>query len=103
MKQKIIQVLRVLLARLLRSWQPSRALVPSGEQSSTGVLTVTDSRTDQKYVIPIVENAIRATDFKAIQEGKSRKGLKIFDPGFFNTACTESKLTYMSVNSTTPS
>lgn len=100
MEWNLIQALRIFVSRLIRSWPFLRALAAGRKHRSTGVLTVVDSRTDQKYTIPIVDNAIRAIDFKAIQanaEGKGYSGLKVFDPGFFNTACTESQITYMSV------
>lgn len=97
-----IEALRVFVSPLIRSWPSLRTLEAGGKHGSTGVLTVPESRTDQKYTIPIVDNAIRATDFRAIlanAEGRGYKGLKVFDPGFFNTAGTKSKITYISVNS----
>ncbi|MCJ1282613.1 hypothetical protein MMC26_001938 [Xylographa opegraphella] len=68
---------------------------------SEGVLYVTDSRTSQRYEIPIYRNTVRASSFQAIKApaaGTNRadqvaNGLRLYDPGLKNTAISEYKLT----------
>lgn len=68
-------------------------------------LHVVDSRTGKYYEIPIVHNAVHATEFKRIKAplnkdyypDQTENGIRIFDPGFSNTAVKESQVTYMSV------
>ncbi len=72
------------------------------EGSSSGVLTVLDSRTLRSYKIPIAHNAIRAMDLRAISASgygvnAADHGLRVFDPGFRNTAVVDSKITFVSV------
>jgi len=49
-------------------------------------LTITDNRTGETYSVPVVDGAIRATDFK---------GLLSYDPAFLNTAACRSAITYI--------
>ncbi|RAL03097.1 citrate synthase [Aspergillus ibericus CBS 121593] len=66
-------------------------------------LHVVDSRTGQYYEIPIVHNAIHASEFKRIKApvnqdyypDQTENGIRVFDPGFSNTAVKESKITYI--------
>ncbi|KAA8649556.1 hypothetical protein EYZ11_006620 [Aspergillus tanneri] len=66
-------------------------------------LHVIDSRTGKYYQIPIVHNAIHASEFKRIRAplnheyyaDQTDSGIRIFDPGFSNTAVKESKITYI--------
>ncbi|KIP07627.1 hypothetical protein PHLGIDRAFT_70734 [Phlebiopsis gigantea 11061_1 CR5-6] len=71
---------------------------------SQDTLTVRDNRTGQTYTIPIVDNAIAATEFKAIKapakagerpENETEKGLRVQDKGFLNTAVMQSRITYI--------
>ncbi|CEQ39250.1 SPOSA6832_00744, partial [Sporobolomyces salmonicolor] len=73
---------------------------PAPEQS----LTVTDNRTGKTINVPIEHNAIAATAFKALRKklGKGERaedevegGLRVFDPGFMNTAVIQSKITFI--------
>ena len=72
---------------------------------SNGVLHITDSRTSQNYEIQIRRNVIKAVDFQAIKgpvEGSDLadqvgNGLRLFDPGFKNTAISESTITFVYV------
>lgn len=67
------------------------------------VLHVVDSRTGQYYPIPIVRNAISASAFKQVKapddpahpEDQADQGIRVFDPGFSNTAVSESQITFM--------
>lgn len=70
------------------------------------VLHVVDSRTGQYYPIPIVRNAISASAFKQFKapedpehlEYQTDQGIRVFDPGFSNTAVSESQITFMYVH-----
>ncbi|KAJ7104056.1 peroxysomal citrate synthase [Mycena belliarum] len=70
----------------------------------TNSLSVRDNRTGKTYSIPIVDNSIAATDFKAIaapsapgerEENETSKGLRVADKGFLNTAVLRSEITYI--------
>ena len=73
---------------------------------SDGSLTVTDNRTGRQYTIPIHRNTVKATDFRRITAAglgadpaqQLESGLKIFDRGYLNTACMESKITFIDGN-----
>ena len=80
----------------------------SGIQSSqepppSGVLHITDSRTNQQYKIPIHRNAIEAVRFKEIRAPKDyhhpadkvEGGLRVLDQGFQNTAVMKSEIAYV--------
>ncbi|KAK8875123.1 citrate synthase [Apiospora arundinis] len=69
-------------------------------------LSVVDSRTNKSYTIPITDNTISASDFEAIKATRPEydgefpvdaieEGLKIFDLGLKNTACVDSKVSYI--------
>ncbi|KAK0193826.1 peroxysomal citrate synthase [Armillaria mellea] len=71
---------------------------------STASLTVRDNRTGKTYEIPITNNSIPATAFKAIsaprstgdrEEDETEKGLRVSDKGFLNTAVMRSQITYI--------
>src|SRR5215813_42073 len=58
-------------------------------------LTITDNRTGKQYTVPIQDGAIRATDLGKIKTGDEGEGLKVYDPGFVNTAACSSKIAYI--------
>ncbi len=61
-----------------------------------GSLTVIDDRTGKKYQFPISEEgSLKATDFKKITTGNNDKGLKLYDPGYLNTAPVRSSICYI--------
>ncbi|XP_020600132.1 LOW QUALITY PROTEIN: citrate synthase 3, peroxisomal-like [Phalaenopsis equestris] len=61
-----------------------------------GKLIVTDSRTGKRYDLEISEEgAVKAVDFKKITTGKDDKGVKIYDPGYLNTAPVRSSVSYI--------
>ncbi|KAI3551777.1 citrate synthase [Colletotrichum abscissum] len=68
---------------------------------SSGTLTICDNRTQRRYEIPINRNAIKALELQKIisvqadVNSVSYCGLKILDPGYLNTACVESNITYI--------
>jgi citrate synthase len=67
-------------------------------------LTVTDNRTGKVYTVPIQDNSIPATAFKALKapfqdgerkENETDKGLRVHDKGYLNTAVMRSEITYI--------
>ena len=72
---------------------------------SEGTLHVVDSRTQKSYDIPIHRNTIRAIDFQAIKAPDTgsnpvdqvARGLRLYDPGYRNTAATGSKIMFLYV------
>lgn len=61
-----------------------------------GSITVVDGRTGKKYEFKVSdEGTIKATDFKKITTGPSDKGLKLYDPGYLNTAPVRSTISYI--------
>ncbi|XP_060209474.1 citrate synthase, glyoxysomal-like [Lycium barbarum] len=61
-----------------------------------GALTIIDERTGKKYPVQVTEDGtIKATDFKKITTGQNDKGLKIYDPGYLNTAPVRSSICYI--------
>ena len=66
-------------------------------------LHVIDDRTGKYYVLPIIHNAINASEFKQINApdnthfyaDQTENGIRIYDPGFSNTAVSTSKITYV--------
>lgn len=73
------------------------------EEHIEDTLSVVDNRTGLSYNIPITQNSIQATDFHHIKSPRNAEnpveqnnaGIRVFDPGFQNTACMESKITYV--------
>lgn len=75
--------------------------------SPSETLTVIDNRTGKQVTIPITNNSIPATAFNALkapigdgkdgkrQEDDLQNGIRVYDPGFFNTAAIKSKITYI--------
>ncbi|XP_054797409.1 citrate synthase, glyoxysomal-like [Prosopis cineraria] len=82
---------------------PSLDPVPLSAQTSIlppgnlkGSLTIVDERTGKKYQVEVSEEGtIKAADFKKISTGKNDKGLKLYDPGYLNTAPVRSKISYI--------
>jgi len=58
-------------------------------------LTVTDSRTQLSYEIPIQNGTIRALDLRKIKTGLDDFGLMTYDPAFLNTASCRSSITFI--------
>lgn len=58
-------------------------------------LTLTDNRTAKSYTVPIRDGAIRAMDLRQIKTDPDDFGLLSYDPAFMNTACCESRVTYI--------
>ena len=64
------------------------AHVSSPAKSSGKTLTVRDNRTGKEVEIPIEDSCIKATDLKKV-------GLQSFDPGYMNTTCCVSRISYI--------
>ncbi|GKV49622.1 hypothetical protein SLEP1_g56363 [Rubroshorea leprosula] len=61
-----------------------------------GSLTIIDERTGKKYHVPVsAEGTVKAADLKKITTGKDDKGLKMYDPGYLNTAPVCSSISYI--------
>ncbi|KAL7000629.1 citrate (Si)-synthase [Sarracenia purpurea var. burkii] len=61
-----------------------------------GSLTIIDERTGKKYQVQVSEEGtVKATDLKKITVGKNDKGLKLYDPGYLNTAPVRSSVCYI--------
>jgi citrate synthase len=73
--------------------------LPGDNHSGVGELRIQDRRTDREYVLPIDDGAIHATDLDRITApaaGADRaEGLVSYDPGFANTACCRSSITFI--------
>ncbi|KZP25196.1 peroxysomal citrate synthase [Athelia psychrophila] len=73
-------------------------------RADNNTLLVTDKRTGKTISIPITDNSIPATAFKALsaptavgerEENETPKGLRVADRGFLNTAVIQSQITYI--------
>ncbi|KAK6939660.1 Citrate synthase [Dillenia turbinata] len=61
-----------------------------------GNLTIVDERTGKRYQVQVSEEGtVKASDFKKITTGKNDKGLKLYDPGYLNTAPVRSTICYI--------
>lgn len=61
-----------------------------------GSLTIVDERTGKKYQIQVSgDGTVKATDFKKIIADKYDKGIKLYDPGYLNTAPVKSTICYI--------
>jgi citrate synthase len=58
-------------------------------------LSVTDTRTDRTYEIPIADGAIRATELRQIKVDDDDFGLMSYDPAYLNTASARSSITFI--------
>ncbi|KAJ1378990.1 Citrate synthase [Sesbania bispinosa] len=66
---------------------PHRLSAQSLPANLNGTLTIVDERTGKKYQVEVSrEGTVKATDLKKISNGKNDKGLKLYDPGYLNTA-----------------
>nr|VDD62282.1 unnamed protein product [Brassica oleracea] len=78
----------------IEPWCTSSALPPHG--SLKGSLTIVDERTGKRYQVPVSEDGtVKAVDLKKITTGKDDKGLKLYDPGYLNTAPVRSSISYI--------
>uniref|UniRef100_A0A1D1YKQ4 Citrate synthase n=1 Tax=Anthurium amnicola TaxID=1678845 RepID=A0A1D1YKQ4_9ARAE len=74
----------------------SAPVVPRPPGNLGGRLTVVDGRTGKKYEVQVSEEGtVRATDLKKITTSKDDKGIKLYDPGYLNTAPVRSSICYI--------
>ena len=65
-------------------------------------LRIVDNRTGKEYTVPIVHNAIPAMAFREMKApsdpdapcDQTEYGIRVYDPGFQNTAVSESSIAY---------
>ncbi len=62
---------------------------------ANNTVTVTDNRTGKSYELPITDGTIKALDLRQIKTGPADFGLMTYDPGFSNTACCRSAITFI--------
>lgn len=82
---------------------PSSASEKTEERVEKNSLSVVDNRTGHSYNIPISQNSILATEFHQFKSPRNAEnpaeqnsqGIRVYDPGFQNTACMESEITYV--------
>src|SRR5882757_613122 len=61
-----------------------------------GTLAIKDSRTGTDYILPVADDAIRASDLKKIKTNDPDDlGIVSYDPAFLNTASCRSAITYI--------
>jgi citrate synthase len=61
----------------------------------TNTLSITDNRTGRTYEIPVADGTIRAMELRQIKNSPDDFGLMSYDPGYTNTACCRSTITYI--------
>lgn len=62
---------------------------------SKDTLTITDNRNGRTYEIPVAHDTINAMDLRQIKIDDDDFGMMSYDPGFKNTASTESTITFI--------
>ncbi|KAF5578575.1 citrate synthase [Fusarium subglutinans] len=95
------QIIRSLV--LSGAWVYQKAMGHADNSISSGILSVTDSRTGRSYNIPIRNNAVKALDFIQITTAgfgaevadHYDNSLRVLDKGLWNTAVTETSITYI--------
>ncbi len=58
-------------------------------------LTITDSRTNKTYTIPVFKGNIRTADLRQIKKDPEDFGVMGYDPAFMNTASCQSAITFI--------
>jgi len=58
-------------------------------------VTITDNRTGEKHELKISHNTLKAKDLSKIKLPGARIGLRMYDPGYTNTAAATSTITYI--------
>ena len=71
----------------------TQQVLPVESAGGKDTLSVKDNRTGKDYELKITDGTIRATDLKQIQH--DGKPLKTFDPGYMNTTCCISKISFI--------
>ncbi len=58
-------------------------------------LSIRDNRTGRDYQVPIQAETVKAVDLRKIRVQPDDFGLMTYDPGFMNTACCRSSITFI--------
>ncbi len=58
-------------------------------------LTVRDNRTGNEYELPITDGAVSAKDVAKIRVSEDEPPIRVYDPGFVNTASCRSEVTFI--------
>ena len=58
-------------------------------------LTVKDNRTGKEYTLPVSNGNVRAMDLRQIKVDADEFGMMSYDPAYMNTACGQSKVTFL--------
>nr|XP_016455679.1 PREDICTED: citrate synthase, glyoxysomal-like [Nicotiana tabacum]XP_016470517.1 PREDICTED: citrate synthase, glyoxysomal-like [Nicotiana tabacum] len=83
-------------SKLLETSVVSATSVVAPPPNLKGALTIIDERTGKRYPVQVSEEGtIKATDLKKITAGQNDKGLKLYDPGYLNTAPVRSSICYI--------
>lgn len=88
-----------------RSWAQDNASNQNGDYAKSSVdqtLSITDNRTGKQYTVPISRNSINAMSFKQMTAkpnpntpcDQTEYGIRVYDPGYGNTAVSESNIAY---------
>ncbi|KAL9640016.1 MAG: hypothetical protein Q9164_000551 [Protoblastenia rupestris] len=81
-------------------FQPGISIKLKAKTNNT--LRITDNRTGNEYIVPIDRNSINAMSFKQMKAPRdvnvpcdqTEYGIRVYDPGYGNTAVSESSITY---------
>ncbi|KAF8087432.1 hypothetical protein N665_0585s0010 [Sinapis alba] len=80
----------------IERWSTSADITAPPHGSLKGALTIVDERTGKKYQVQVSDDGtVKAVDLKKISMGKENKGLKLYDPGYLNTAPVRSSISYI--------
>ena len=86
------------------SWSHTNGTIQNGDSKpqKSQTLSITDNRTGKQYSIPISRNSIDAMAFKKMVASpdssrpcdQTEYGIRVYDPGYGNTAVAESNIAY---------
>jgi citrate synthase len=70
--------------------------------TKSNTLRIIDNRTGKEFVVPIVRNSVSAVAFRQMKApgdadypcDQTEYGIRVYDPGYQNTAVSESKIAY---------
>ena len=86
-----------LLSQLSSSDEDEKLLEKNDTASrgSANTLTVTDNRTGKTLDVDIKDGVVSAKEFANLRLPKASIGLRVYDPGYTNTAAATSRITYI--------
>ncbi|CAN8279961.1 unnamed protein product [Cochlearia groenlandica] len=84
-----------MLTATIKPWCTSSHTSVTQHGTLKGNLTILDERTGKNYQVNVSEEGtVKSIDLKKITKGKDDKGLKLYDPGYINTAPVRSSISY---------